>query len=139
MDPKLLKLLCRVFDVSQYADSGKLLSEMSSWNSPRSWWRSLYHNVWFSDIWFCFIHTSIWQKNNPDTLLSQHRIKKELCFEPKPVVGSSLEPRCQSAFILVENGSGLRCDSAVAEAIEEGFRKYSSRQGKRFWASLKNM
>lgn len=28
-------------------------------------------------IWFSSVHTSIWQKNHSDTLLSQHRVKKE--------------------------------------------------------------
>lgn len=77
MHPKLLKLLRRVFDVSKHPDSGKLLSEMSSWNSLRSWWKPLYDDAWFSDVWFSSIHTSIWQKNNPDTPLSQHKVRKE--------------------------------------------------------------
>lgn len=80
----------------------------------------LYYNFWFSSI-----QTSIWQKNDPDdTLLSQHRVKKEhhLIMPSAKRQGHVLQwnPGV-SAFIHVDNVAGLRSHSAEAEIIEGGF------------------
>lgn len=52
-----------------------------------------------------------------------------------------MEPRRPSAFILVENGLGLRCHiSREAGAIEEGFSVTGyirQHKGKKFFVSLK--
>lgn len=68
----------------------------------------------FGFLIFDFV-SFIWQKII--TAQSEERAQINFAFVPKPVTGSSVEPRCPSAFILVENGSGLRCHSSEAEAI----------------------